>query len=153
MRPRVAEDVRLPAAGVDDRGGIERAVLSISGPGVQIERDTATAIRRARESNDFLANEIRKRPDRYAGFAHLALQDGKAAAEWGLVNEAVPLAKLRERVKQRKGRGVHAMWRVAVEKEAAALTAAKQLRDGSRVGRRARCQGARARCAPGRPGA
>src|ERR1700719_2036216 len=64
-----------------DRDGIERAVLSIAGPGVQIERDTATAVRRARESNDFLAREIQKRPDRYAGFAHLALQDAKAAAD------------------------------------------------------------------------
>lgn len=71
-------DMRLA---VMDRGGIERAVLSISGPGVQIERDTATAVRRARESNDFLAREIQKRPDRYAGFAHLAMQDAAAAAD------------------------------------------------------------------------
>ena len=76
---RLAEfgDLRLA---VMDRGGIERAVLSIAGPGVQIERDTATAIGRARASNDFLAEEIRKRPDRYSGFAHLAMQDAAAAA-------------------------------------------------------------------------
>jgi len=66
---------------VMDRGGIARAVLAIAGPGVQIERDTATAIRRARESNDFLAREVQKRPDRYSGFAHLAMQDAKAAAD------------------------------------------------------------------------
>jgi 2,3-dihydroxybenzoate decarboxylase len=71
-------DMRLA---VMDRGGIERSVLSISGPGVQIERDTATAVRRARESNDFLAREIQKRSDRYSGFAHLAMQDGVAAAD------------------------------------------------------------------------
>jgi 2,3-dihydroxybenzoate decarboxylase len=71
-------DLRLA---VMDRGGIERAVLSIAGPGVQIERDTAIAVRRAREANDFLAREIGKRPDRYAGFAHLAMQDPKAAAD------------------------------------------------------------------------
>jgi 2,3-dihydroxybenzoate decarboxylase len=64
-----------------ERDGIERAVLSIAGPGVQIERDAATAIRRARESNDFLAREIQKRPDRYSGLAHLAMQDAKAAAD------------------------------------------------------------------------
>ena len=77
---RLAEfgDLRLA---VMDRGGIERAVLSIAGPGVQIERDTATAVRRAREANDFLARETEKRPDRYSGFAHLAMQDGKAAAD------------------------------------------------------------------------
>ena len=35
-----------------------------------------------RESgNDFLAKEIQKRPDRYSGFAHLPMQDAKAAAD------------------------------------------------------------------------
>jgi 2,3-dihydroxybenzoate decarboxylase len=64
-----------------DKAGIARAVLAIAGPGVQIERDTATAVRKARASNDFLAKEIQKRPDRYSGFAHLAMQDPKAAAD------------------------------------------------------------------------
>jgi len=64
-----------------DDAGITRAVLSIAGPGVQAERDAATATRRARESNDFLAAEIAKRPDRYSGFAHLAMQDAKRAAD------------------------------------------------------------------------
>ena len=64
-----------------DGAGIARSVLSIAGPGVQAERDAATATRRARESNDFLAREIEKRPDRYSGFAHLAMQDAKAAAD------------------------------------------------------------------------
>ncbi len=63
-----------------DRAGIARAVLGLAGPGVQAERDTATAIRNARAANDFLAREIGKRPDRYAGFAHLPMQDAKAAA-------------------------------------------------------------------------
>ena len=64
-----------------DGAGIARSVLSIAGPGVQAERDAATATRRARESNDFLAREIEKRPDRYSGFAHLAMQDAKSAAD------------------------------------------------------------------------
>lgn len=64
-----------------DKAGIARAVLSISGPGVQAERDPATATRKARESNDFLAVEVQKRPDRYSGFAHIALQDPQAAAD------------------------------------------------------------------------
>jgi 2,3-dihydroxybenzoate decarboxylase len=63
-----------------DRAGIERCVLSLAGPGVQAERDPKTAVRRARESNDFLAREIAKRPDRYSGFAHLPMQDPAAAA-------------------------------------------------------------------------
>lgn len=71
-------DLRLEAM---DRAGIARAVLSVAGPGVQIERDAAIATRNARESNDFLAREIQKRPDRYSGFSHIALQDPKAAAD------------------------------------------------------------------------
>ena len=66
---------------VMDKAGIVRTVLSIAGPGVQAERDTAPAIRAARASNDFLAKEIQKRPDRYSGFAHLPMQDAKAAAD------------------------------------------------------------------------
>jgi 2,3-dihydroxybenzoate decarboxylase len=64
-----------------DRAGIERAVLSLAGPGVQAERNTATAVRLAQVGNDKLAEEVRKRPDRYSGFAHLAMQDAKAAAD------------------------------------------------------------------------
>jgi 2,3-dihydroxybenzoate decarboxylase len=64
-----------------DAAGIERAVLGLAGPGVQVERDTATATRRAREANDFLAREISQRPARYSGLAHLAMQDAKGAAD------------------------------------------------------------------------
>lgn len=71
-------EMRLAAM---DRAGIARAVLSISGPGVQVERDAATAVRRARAANDFLAREVAGRPDRYSGFAHLAMQDPPAAAD------------------------------------------------------------------------
>jgi len=71
-------DLRLETM---DKAGIARAALSVSGPGVQAERDAAIATRKARESNDFLAVEIQKRPDRYAGFAHIAVQDPKAAAD------------------------------------------------------------------------
>jgi 2,3-dihydroxybenzoate decarboxylase len=63
------------------RADIARSVLSLTGPGVQIERDTATAIRKARECNDFLAREVQRRPDQYSGFAHLAMQDALAAAD------------------------------------------------------------------------
>ncbi len=62
------------------RAGIERAVLSIAGPGVQGERVIATAVRKASEANDFLAREIRKRPQGLLGFAHLPMQDPAAAA-------------------------------------------------------------------------
>ncbi len=71
-------EMRLAAM---DQAGIARSVLSIAGPGVQSERDVATARRRARAANDFLAREIGKRPDRYLGFAQLAMQDPFAAAD------------------------------------------------------------------------
>ena len=71
-------DRRLEAM---DSAGIARSVLSIAGPGVQNERDAATARRRAAEANDFLAGEVAKRPDRYSGFAHLPMQDPRAAAD------------------------------------------------------------------------
>jgi len=64
-----------------DRNGVDFVVLSLSGPGVQIEPDTRLANRLARECNDFLARQVQARPKRYAGFAHLALQDPAVAAD------------------------------------------------------------------------
>src|SRR6266705_5909857 len=71
-------EMRLDAM---DRAGIERCVLSLAGPGVQAERDVKTARDKTRAANDFLAREIEKRPDRYSGFAHLAMQNARAAAD------------------------------------------------------------------------
>ncbi len=64
-----------------DRAGITRSILAIAGPGVQAERDPSTAVKRARESNDQLAAQIAKTPKRLGAFAHLAVQDAKAAAD------------------------------------------------------------------------
>jgi 2,3-dihydroxybenzoate decarboxylase len=67
---------------VMDQNRIDYVVLSIAGPGVQYEKDAAVAKRRAKQANDFLAAEISKRPTRYGGFAHLAMQEpAEAAAE------------------------------------------------------------------------
>jgi 2,3-dihydroxybenzoate decarboxylase len=63
-----------------DSGGIEVVILSQSGPGVQAEPDTAAAISRARQNNDFLAERIARHPARFAGFAHLPMQDPREAA-------------------------------------------------------------------------
>jgi 2,3-dihydroxybenzoate decarboxylase len=71
-------DLRLDAM---DSAGIERSVLSLSGPGVQIEQEAAVACRKAREVNDLLARKIQERPDRYSGFAHLPMQDPTVAAD------------------------------------------------------------------------
>jgi 2,3-dihydroxybenzoate decarboxylase len=70
-------DERLAAM---DAAGVTFAVLSLSGPGVQVEKDTAQAVKRARQANDLLAEQVKRRPDRYGGFAHLAMQDPGAAA-------------------------------------------------------------------------
>lgn len=61
--------------------GVEKSVLSLAGPGVQAEKSVATATKMARKVNDFLAEQIAKRPSRYGGFAHLAVQDPHAAAD------------------------------------------------------------------------
>jgi 2,3-dihydroxybenzoate decarboxylase len=70
-------ELRLAAM---DEAGIDMSVLSLTTPGVQGEKDARTAIRLAREANDLLAREVQKRPQRYAGFAALPLQDPAAAA-------------------------------------------------------------------------
>lgn len=62
-----------------DAAGVAKAVLALAGPGVQAEPDAAKAVALARRCNDQLAEEVARRPDRYAGFAHLAMQDADAA--------------------------------------------------------------------------
>ncbi|EJC61078.1 hypothetical protein QWA_16691 [Alcaligenes faecalis subsp. faecalis NCIB 8687] len=66
---------------VMDRAGIEYVVLSQTGPGVQVEKDVSVAIARARQNNDFLAQQIAHHPDRLGGFATLPMQDPAAAAQ------------------------------------------------------------------------
>jgi 2,3-dihydroxybenzoate decarboxylase len=63
-----------------DANGMDFQVLSIAGPGVQVEKDAAVALRRSKLANDFLAKEIQKRPTRYGGFAHLPMQNAVEAA-------------------------------------------------------------------------
>ncbi len=64
-----------------DSAGIGKAVLSLSGPGVQAEPDAGKATTLARQCNDQLAEQVARRPDRYGGLAHLAMQDPVAACE------------------------------------------------------------------------
>src|SRR5260370_41754651 len=64
-----------------DKQGIERSILSCFNFGsVQLDPDSARAVEMARRMNDILAERIKKRPDRFSGFAALPLQDAKAAA-------------------------------------------------------------------------
>lgn len=64
-----------------DKAGIDVSVLSLISPGVQIERGHAKAESEARRANDVLAAEVSRHPTRYAGFAHLPMQEPKAAAK------------------------------------------------------------------------
>jgi 2,3-dihydroxybenzoate decarboxylase len=74
------EDLSERRLAVMDEAGIDLFVLSQTSPGVQVETDTATAIRLARSANDYLQKQIELHPTRYRGFAHLAMQDPAAAA-------------------------------------------------------------------------
>ncbi len=61
--------------------GIDICVLSQTSPGLQIETNAQTAIKKAIQANDFLAGEIDENPERFAGFAHLPMQDPLAASK------------------------------------------------------------------------
>lgn len=74
-------DFGEPRLAAMDAAGVGLSVLSLSGPGVQVEPDTAVAIKMARLANDQLAEKVALHPARYAGFAHLPMQDARAAAD------------------------------------------------------------------------
>ncbi len=62
-----------------DAAGIDLQVLSATGEGLdKLDRETGAIL--ARESNDALAEIVRGRPDRFAAFALLAMQDPEEAA-------------------------------------------------------------------------
>lgn len=64
-----------------DKTGVERAILSLTSPGVQAIVDLRTAVRVARDTNDTVRESyIDKYPDRLSMFACLPTQDAGAAA-------------------------------------------------------------------------
>jgi len=63
-----------------DASGVEIMIASLNAPAVQAIHDVPRAVHVAREANDHLAAEIAKRPDRFRGFAALAMQDPDEAA-------------------------------------------------------------------------
>jgi 2,3-dihydroxybenzoate decarboxylase len=63
-----------------DEAGVELMILSLNAPGIQAMYETDQAVQVARCANDMLAEQVRKRPDRYAGLAALPLQDPEQAA-------------------------------------------------------------------------
>ena len=80
LGPRLLDiqDMRLAEM---DRHGVELMILSLNAPAVQAIHDVKRAVAVAKEANDVLADNVRKRPKRFAGFAALAMQDPDAAAE------------------------------------------------------------------------
>ncbi len=79
LGPRLidVQDIRLREM---DKHGIEMMILSLNAPAVQAIHDVPRAIAVAREANDICAEHVRKRPDRFASFAALPMQDPEAAA-------------------------------------------------------------------------
>ena len=83
---RVWEEVRSRVMDIQDRRlremdeqGVEMMLLSLNAPAVQAIPDKARAAEVARKANDYLAEQVRKRPDRFQGFAALAMQDPDGA--------------------------------------------------------------------------
>lgn len=58
-----------------DQYGIETMILSLNAPAIQAIPDPARANDIARKANDVLAEEVRKRPDRFQALAALPMQD------------------------------------------------------------------------------
>ncbi|WP_051162188.1 amidohydrolase family protein [Nocardia brevicatena] len=62
-----------------DAHGVSMQVLSPTAPGIQVEPDPAKATTLAARANDWMATVVASAPDRFAGFATVALQDPSAA--------------------------------------------------------------------------
>jgi predicted TIM-barrel fold metal-dependent hydrolase len=63
-----------------DETGIDKAVLALTSPGAQPILDAEEAKRIARHANDYLAEHVAARPDRYVGMTAVAPQDPKWSA-------------------------------------------------------------------------
>jgi uncharacterized protein len=88
-KPTAAQLQQLEAALLDlgadriaamDEAGIDLQVLSLSAMGIE-KLDAATSTALSRDVNDELASAVRAHPDRFAGFATLALKDPVSAAK------------------------------------------------------------------------
>jgi gamma-resorcylate decarboxylase len=63
-----------------DEHGMEMMILSLNAPAVQAIPDPNKANEIARRANDFLAEQVARRPQRFQGFAALPLQDPDMAS-------------------------------------------------------------------------
>jgi len=79
LGPRLLDVQEMRLREMDKHGG-ELMILSLNAPAVQAIHDVKRAIEIARQANDALAAEVRKRPNRFAAFAALPMQDPEAAS-------------------------------------------------------------------------
>ena len=63
-----------------DKHGIATMILSLNAPAVQAIPDTKRADEIARRANDYLAEQVARRPDRFQAFAAMPMQDPELAA-------------------------------------------------------------------------
>jgi gamma-resorcylate decarboxylase len=63
-----------------DAHGIELMLLSLNAPAIQAVANRIDAVELSRRANDFLAEQVGRRPQRFEGLAALPMQDPDAAA-------------------------------------------------------------------------
>ena len=63
-----------------DAHGMQMMILSLNAPAIQAIPEARRAIELARRANDFLAEEVAKRPERFQALAALPMQDPDAAS-------------------------------------------------------------------------
>src|SRR5689334_10343864 len=73
-------DIQEKRVALMDKYGIEMMILSLNAPAIQGIPDIKRAAEVSRIANDSLAEQIQKRPGRFAGLAALPMQDPEAAA-------------------------------------------------------------------------
>jgi gamma-resorcylate decarboxylase len=64
-----------------DEYGMEMMILSLNAPAIQARPDARIANELSKKANDFLAEQVGKRPDRFQALAALPLQDPEFASE------------------------------------------------------------------------
>jgi 2,3-dihydroxybenzoate decarboxylase len=79
LRSRLLDVAEQRLRRMDD-AGIELSILSLNAPAIQVIDDPGQAVAIAARANDALAEQVARRPDRFAGLAALPMQDPEAAA-------------------------------------------------------------------------
>jgi predicted TIM-barrel fold metal-dependent hydrolase len=72
-------DLQSERIAVMDANGMEMMILSLNAPAIQAISDPSHANEIARRANDVLADQVARRPDRFAALAALPMQDPELA--------------------------------------------------------------------------